>query len=196
MSRATGEPALATGADVLANAEDAEQLSPLERIRAKRRRPLRERTEKLVIPNYGGELRVVYGYIEFEDANAITRRRKPGETEVDRAADLLCRMCRAVEVRVEQSEDGEDVYAPLHEVTAELGSEPVCFDERLAKALDIEIADPQHPARSVVYQAFDSDYAIVAQQVHLILWLSDPEDDEEDFAEGSATTRTSETPST
>lgn len=157
--------------------------SILDGLKARRRaahEQIKNRSLDLELPSYSGELVVRYRPPEWEDAQPRVERFLTLEREerIDAACDLMIACCDMVLIRV----DGE--LRPLHEVVTEGGGDvsdydrPVRFDERLARAVGVEIpaipAEPGQPgpARLVVLKVVDDKYGIAGQGAALANWLT------------------------
>lgn len=140
--------------------------SPLDQLRSRRAAMAQERHIDLDLPGYLDLLVARYRPLEWKVIHEIQARAKgdAAEAELNAAADLLIQACERIFMR----RDG--VLVPLEEVTDELGSEPVRFDENLAKATGVEDST-NGTARSVAKAVIPNEIALIEHQAYLLLWM-------------------------
>ena len=149
----------------------------IERLREKRRKVRAPREPlKLEIPGYGDTLVAAYRNLDWEELKTL--REKGGEmaatndkdAELKVTMDTIAEACVGFYVR----ESGELV--PLNETVEAFGTEPVCYDSRLAEALGIDT----NRVRTLIREMFPTDLSIIAHLAEISRWMESTraEDDE------------------
>lgn len=146
-----------------AEVEDALDVSPLGRLRAKREQLAgHSGTLTLEVPGYDGELHVRYKYVPFNEAKKrgeIMLKETPKEFhELYGCADTLLLCCDEVLMRDQETHE----LVPLSR-----DGTPLRFDKRLAEELGFEAPT----ARAVVLGVFNNDYAVISQAMRVSRWL-------------------------
>jgi hypothetical protein len=142
--------------------------SGLDQLREVRKEIAADDHHDLNVPGYRGLLVARYHRIDWEEIAKIRRKaaraaaKNPAvEPDVRATSDLLALACAGLHKRV----DGELVA--LQDLDPSLGSEPVTYDDRGARALGVAASS----AREAIAQIFVHDSAIVLHGQELMLWL-------------------------
>jgi hypothetical protein len=105
------------------------------------------------------------------------------ESEVQYAATLIAEATESILVRIK---DGED-YVDAHTVSAELGDEPVRFDQRLGKVIPSlgELLNGSESPATIVRLLFKNVDALEGFYLELDQWLKEATPDDEDDEESA-----------
>lgn len=139
----------------------------------------------VAIPGYNDELVARYRVLDYDELQKLRRRggkmaqAQDPEAELKVTMDTIAAACVGMFVR---QEDGSLLLMNECPSDLDLGDEPICYDERLAEVLGIELPT-QSKVRSLIYQVFgEEDLLIFGHLERIDGWMSGiNEDDDQDF---------------
>lgn len=152
----------------------------LDSLKEKRRKVRQKRDPlKLEIPEYGGELVAAYRVLDWEE---MARLREKGnemaaandlEAELKVTCDTIAAACVGF-----FTTDDEGKPMPLNETEDEFGDQPILYDSRLARILEIDT----DKVRILIREMFPTDLSIIAHLAEISRWMeSNRASDDSDF---------------
>lgn len=158
----------------------AKAVSPLDRLKERRRKAQEERDPlDLDIPGYGGELVARYRVLSFEEMEKLQERGGKMAQVADKEAELKITMDTIAAACVGIFLREDDKLRPLNEVDAKFGDEPVRYDERLAEAVGV---DSEGKVRVLIRRMFPTELSILAHLQRISNWMEGVNDvDDRDF---------------